>query len=242
MWSIAICDDNPQDCDKLEELLECYSKEKSIAMESELFYDGNSLYEKMSQGKRYDLIFLDLHMDGMDGIALGGEIRRGLDDEEVQLVYMSYEMENPEAVIENRPMKFLRKPFRRKRVFQIADYAVKLNLRWEQHFLFHKKRVIYQIPFGEILYFQSSGRKIEIRTVNDRTDFYGKLSDILEKGLPKQFVQIHQSYIINRDFIVKLKNDRVYLKGEKGYFSISKSFRQSAIMRLKKLLAAEYVK
>ena len=67
MWSIAICDDNAYDCDNLEELLEFYCREKSVAMESELFYDGSSLYEKMSLGKRYDLIFLDILMDGMDG-------------------------------------------------------------------------------------------------------------------------------------------------------------------------------
>lgn len=235
MWSIAICDDNKQDCDKLEELLEFYCQEKSVAMESELFYNGNSLYEKMSLGKRYDLIFLDLLMDGMDGIMVGNEIRKKLDDEEVEIVYMSYEVRNPEAVMENRPMKFLRKPFCRKRVFYIADYARNLGFRWGQKFLFQKNSVFYQIPCKEILYFQSCGRKIEIHMANnkEKIEFYGKLSEIFEKGLPRQFVQIHQSYIINKDFIVEFSKEKLVLKGEKGYFTISRTFRRKAMIHLK---------
>jgi len=209
-------------------------------MEWELFYDGASLYKKMSLGKRYDLIFLDLFMLGMDGIRVGDEIRRRLGNEEVEIVYMSYAVTDPEAVIENRPMKFLRKPFHRKRVFDIMDYARKLGSCCRQQFFFRKNNIYYQIPYGEILYFQSSGRKIEIHMVNGKNEFYGKLSEILERGLPEHFVQIHQSYIINKEFIVEFKADRIYLKGETGYFSISRTFRRSAVMRLKKLLTAEY--
>ena len=40
MWSIAICDDNKEDCHMLGELLDVYCQEKKVAMEWELFYDG----------------------------------------------------------------------------------------------------------------------------------------------------------------------------------------------------------
>lgn len=242
MWSIAICDDNAYDCDNLEELLEFYCREKSVAMESELFYDGSSLYEKMSLGKRYDLIFLDILMDGMDGIEVGDEIRRRLDDEDVEIVYMSYEMQDPEAVIENRPIKFLRKPFGRKRVFQIADYVRKLGFRREQKFSFQKNKVFYQVPYEEILYFQSVGRKVEIHMVKGKQEFYGKLSQLLERGLPESFVQIHQSYIVNKDFIVKCTRDWVSLKGVQGYFTISRTFRRTAMAKLRRQFLAEFVR
>ena len=49
MWTIAICDDNERDCDNLEELLEVYCREKNVAMESELFYDGSLLYDTSLQ-------------------------------------------------------------------------------------------------------------------------------------------------------------------------------------------------
>lgn len=74
---------------------------------------------------------------------------------------------------------------------------------------------------------------------DEKSEFYGKLSEILKRGLPEQFVQIHQSYIINKDYIVELENDRVYLKGERGYFSISRTFRRSAAAHLKRLLIPE---
>lgn len=242
MWTIAICDDNERDRYNLEEILEFYCMEKGIAMESDLYYDGIPLYETMSLGKRYDIIFLDVLMTGMNGVAVGENIREKLDDEEVQIVYMSHGVNDAEALFENRPMKFLRKPFRRKRVFQIADYARKLNNRPDRRFWYQKKKVLYQVPYREIIYFQSLGRKIEIHTIGGKNEFYGKLSDVLERGLPEQFVQIHQSYIVNKNFIVELCNDRVYLEGEKGYISISKTFRQAATGHLKEFLMSDFVR
>lgn len=240
MWSIAICDDDKRDCYNLEEMLEAYCKEKGVAAELDSFYDGCSLYEVMKLGKQYDLIFLDILMAGMDGIMVGKEIRRALDNEEVQIVYMSYSARNAEVLFESRPIRFLKKPLRENNVFQIADYARKLSFRSAQQFLYQKKKILYQVPYEKILYFQSCGRKIEIHMTNEKSEFYGKLSEILQKGLPEQFVQIHQSYIVNKDYIEELASDRVYLKGEKGYFSISKTFRQTALMRLRTLLMPDF--
>ena len=88
MWSIAVCDDNRRQCRELAALLEIYGEENRIAVETEVFYDGCSLSKRMREGKRYDLIFLDVLMEGMDGIEVGNRIRRGIGDEEVQLVYI----------------------------------------------------------------------------------------------------------------------------------------------------------
>ena len=227
MWSIAVCDDNRRQCRELAALLEIYGEENRIAVETEVFYDGCSLSKRMREGKRYDLIFLDVLMEGMDGIEVGNRIRRGIGDEEVQLVYMSRVRDHAELLFPNRPLGFLRKPLLREEIYRLTDYARKLGFQSQKFFLYHKGRILYQVAYKEIRYFQSSGRKIQIHTTCEVYEFYGKLSKILEDGLPAHFIQIHQSYIINTDYVIMQGRDRVFLKGEKGYFSISDPYRDS---------------
>ena len=241
MWLIAICDDSRRECFKVEELLENYCMEKRIAMEAEIFYDGSQLYEKMEEGRHYDLIFLDIRMYGMDGIEVARKIRRGLKNEEVQIVYMSCVTGHADLLLQNHPIGFVGKPVRREELYRAADDAWKLGRRFKKCFIYQKDRMTYQVSYEDILYFQSIGRKVEVHTVSGVGDFYGKLSDLVEKGLPEQFIQIHQSYIINRDFIVCFDRERVFLKGQKGYFSISQSYRQAASRGLQNIRLSDFV-
>lgn len=229
MWSIAICDDNRWERYALEEALESYGKERRIAMETELFQDGLMLYKKMCLGKHYDLVFLDILMLGMDGIQVGRGIRKELEDEETQLVYMSHGTGNADLLVQNHPIEFLRKPFDKEHIFRVADEVRKLNIRYKRQFVYRKKKMIYQVCYKEIFYFQSRGKKIEIHKAHEVCEFYGKLSEILENGLPQQFVQIHQSCIINCDYIVKISKEHAYLKGKKEFLSISRPYRQAII-------------
>lgn len=134
MWSIAVCDDNRRQCRELAALLEIYGEENRIAVETEVFYDGCSLSKRMREGKRYDLIFLDVLMEGMDGIEVGNRIRRGIGDEEVQLVYMSRVRDHAELLFPNRPLGFLRKPLLREEIYRLTDYARKLGFQSQKFF------------------------------------------------------------------------------------------------------------
>ena len=55
---IAICDDDQILCHHLEEmLLELGRKEQTI-LQTELFFDGDTLWNYLKQGYRFDLLFL----------------------------------------------------------------------------------------------------------------------------------------------------------------------------------------
>ena len=211
MWTIAICDDNRRQCWELGVMLKIYSEERNLAVETETFHDGGTLVEKMKKGKHYDIIFLDVLLRGMNGIELGSEIRRRLDNEEVHLVYVSMTTSHLEEV------------------YRLTDYARQLEVRFQKSFLYRKERTLYQVAYQEICYFQSVGRKIEIHTTDGVYEFYGKLSSILKEGLPGQFIQIHKSYIINRDYVARQSPKRIYMKNENGYLSVSRPYRQSVL-------------
>ena len=88
--------------------------------------------------------------------------------------------------------------------------AMKILGKNTNKFEFQCGRDYYYLPFGEIMYFVSEGRKIRIITPGGEREFYGKLMDVT-KGLPPEFVAIHKSYTVNREYILRYTYESVEL-------------------------------
>lgn len=55
----------------------------------------------------------------------------------------------------------------------------------------------YYIRISQVLYFESSGRKITAVEENQRTVFYGRIGDLEKQLKDKSFFRCHQSYLVN---------------------------------------------
>lgn len=84
----------------------------------------------------------------------------------------------------------------------------------------------YQVPYQEILYFQSEGRKVRIHTSGQTYEYNAKLSEILENGIPENFLQIHKSYIVNTDYVIGRTYTRLHLKDADQRLPISQLYRK----------------
>ncbi len=72
---IAICDDDVILCHQLEGILLGFGKNEDVPVQTSVFFDGKGLWKYMKQGNLFDLIFLDIEMEQMNGIAVGRAIR-----------------------------------------------------------------------------------------------------------------------------------------------------------------------
>ena len=112
------------------------------------------------------------------------------------------------------------------------ELAIKLIKSNSERFEFQNGRDYYYMPYSEIIYFESNGRKIKIVTMKTEQEFYGVIKD-LKKRLPKEFFPIHQSYVINETHVVRYAYDMVEMNNN-TILSISKSFRKQVRERLLK--------
>lgn len=76
MLDIAVCDDNRNFARYLSNVLYGFEEDFGITLEVETFPDGRLLLERIQQGKRFDLIYLDILMKDMDGLRTAKEIRK----------------------------------------------------------------------------------------------------------------------------------------------------------------------
>ena len=76
MLEIAVCDAETLITAQIEKMLEEITEESVTKIEVDVFYDGSSLVEHISQGKRYDIIYLDIEMTKQNGIDAAWNIRK----------------------------------------------------------------------------------------------------------------------------------------------------------------------
>ena len=62
----------------------------------------------------------------------------------------------------------------------------------------------------DIVYLESQGRKIRVMAPNAAVEFCGRLKEAA-KALSEDFVVIHQSYIVNREYVFRYTYETVEL-------------------------------
>lgn len=93
MFSIAICDDQRAICSEIEKIILDYQELTLQKIQIEVFYSAEKLSTFMEHVHKFDLIFLDIEMEGLNGLDLGRKIREEMDNQITQIVYVSGKVE-----------------------------------------------------------------------------------------------------------------------------------------------------
>ena len=212
MFYIAICDDQYAICSEIENIILEYQKLTTQDIQIEVFYSAEKLSAFMEYEHNFDLIFLDIEMNGLNGLDLGRKIREEMDNHITQIVYVSGKESYYRDLFEVRPMHFLLKPVEPDKIIKDIELAMKLVNRIGGVFSYKRGHVAYKLPIKNIIYFQSVNRKINIVTLTGEEIFYGKLHDVFHQVAKHRFMNIHKSYIINYEYVAKFKYDEGYCK------------------------------
>lgn len=210
MYTIGICDDGENVCTAIEKMLLQYAKEQNIRVDTNVWYSGEGLRDYLEAGNHLDILFLDIELFKMTGIEVGNYIRKQLDDIGMQIVYISGKSSYAQQLFKTQPLDFLVKPISQMQINETMETAVRIIKKKEERFEFQQGKEYYYVPMGDIVYFGSEGRKIKVVTMKSTFEFYGRLKEIA-KRLPEEFIVIHQSYIVNRDYVFRYTYEMVEL-------------------------------
>lgn len=68
MFRIAVCDDEKIFVDQVSEIVKAFFKEHKLECQVDEFYSGEEFVELKEEVGKYDIVFLDMQMDKMNGI------------------------------------------------------------------------------------------------------------------------------------------------------------------------------
>lgn len=223
MYRIGVCDDEKNTCAEIEKMIREYGKQKMLELETVLWHTGEELCEALGR-TRLDLLFLDIELVTTSGIEVGRYIRNEMENHEIAIAYISSKSSYAMELFKIRPVDFLIKPVRYEDVAEIIEESLKLQRRNKQIFEYHAKGIYGKVQYKDIICFSSDNKKINIMTPDSVIVFNGRLRDILPQ-LPENFIQIHQSYIINLDHMLSCTYESVTMSKEM-VLNISQPYRK----------------
>ena len=236
MIHIAVCDDDPLAAGLLENLIMDMQQHLEETIEISLHYSGESFTEALQRGCRFDLIFMDIEMHGMDGITAGQVMRDDDGNDLVQLIYVSSHEQYHLQLFDVRPSGFIKKPVDKEqfinKLMPALHKAVRTRRQGKLNVLpVQQKGKELLIPFRDIIYLESSIRRITLVAKDGDLQYYGVLKDEAGKLPPGYFIRIHQSYIVNFYYIKEISAKRVVLLNgkelpvsEKNSLSVRKAY------------------
>lgn len=220
MVRIAFCDDNKAVIAQLEEYMSAIGLSH---VDCNFFYSGQELLAYLERtNEQFQIYFMDISMSGLDGIRTSEAIRRR--DRNCVIIFLTDYKEFVYQVFEVLPFRFLKKPLDQTSFQDVLMQALEHLHTFSSLFFFKIGRESYQLPYGEILYFEAQGRKVRLKTENREFLFYGKIRDI-DRDIDKTlFVRCHISYLVNMEQIQSISDRLLTLKNSEP-IPISKKFR-----------------
>lgn len=232
MYQIAICDDEKSTCAILEEMILRYAGTKGMQFETSVFYRCETFLDYLRETDEFDALFLDIQLPGRSGVEAGRIIREDYRNEKLDIIYISSKESYALQLFKNRPLDFLIKPLTYEMVAGVLDVLVQRNGMRGSFFEYKANRINHRIPYYEIVYFRSEDKKIYIVLTNgEEKVFYGKLRDIAETLMKEMFLAIHQSYLVNIEYVQEFTFE--WVKMENGdILNISKTYRKKVKEKL----------
>jgi DNA-binding LytR/AlgR family response regulator len=232
----AVCDDDKHIGFDIEEYTKKICSRYNINTETDVYYTGEELCNKLAAGECYDLIFLDIELDGINGVDAGVKIREVFNDELIPIVYISGKSSYAMELFQIHPLDFLIKPLTKEKITNtIIRYLKIANLRSEV-FTYKCGHDSHKVKLKEIKYLESIDRKIIIHKADRDNEFYGSLEKVYDDQLNKHdFLYIHKSFIVNYDYVSIFEYEQVTLNDKKTILPIAQPKRKEIRQRQKEI-------
>lgn len=193
MMAIAVCDDEIIECSNIAKRIRKILEEMQVPCIIRQFGSGPEL---LQAEESFDLIFLDIIMDGLNGMETAQMFRKKTLDK--LLVFISSSRQYVFEAYDVEAFQYLVKPVEDKKLKSVLEKAVHKTEKHSQEFiLISKEREKKKVFLQDIYYFEIRGRKIDIHEKDCIFTYYEQIG-ILEDSLrEKGFFRCHKSYLIN---------------------------------------------
>ena len=186
---IAICDDEQIFVNKLHNIL--WTQPDCTV---DCFLSPLDLLNKYKAGIFYDVIFLDILMEPMNGITLAQKLREY--DRQTAIIFLTAYAEYAPEGYEVRAFRYLLKPISRESVTKVLQ-DLRKELQEYQKVLIKTSECEFLLHLKDIYYIEASNKDCIIYYETDKLIIRKGLTD-LEALFPKySFYRIHRKYLVN---------------------------------------------
>ncbi|MGT2715978.1 LytR/AlgR family response regulator transcription factor [Streptococcus respiraculi] len=211
--NIAIVEDQKVEQERLSKYITDYCQTIKRPIEITCFNDGIDIISDYQP--RFDIIYLDVEMEIMDGMTTAKKIRAI--DKEVLIVFVTNHSQVAIQGYSVEAIDFLLKPLSN---FVFKEHFKKMlrklpNLEEEQQYLYIKNKAsTFKIAQKEIYYIESEGHQLHIHSKQETITTNNTLKNMEQLLDKKTFFRSNSGYIVNLAYVEKIEGNLAYIQGE----------------------------
>lgn len=207
-YRIAIIDDDPASHEALSALAMKWCGRRRHTIELAHFNSAESFLFAYSDDNAYDILLLDVEMDGMNGVDLAKRLR--LDNKIIQIVFITAYSDYIAEGYEVAALHYLLKPVDEDKLDRVLDRAAERVERDCRSLTAETSEGIVIIPLYEIRYLEVIKNYV---TVHGAEDYVVRkpLAEFMEE-LDKRFLKIGRLYIVNLLHIKRISKSEIELR------------------------------
>ena len=216
-YRLACCDDERPELEKCKKYFEMMMIQSDIDLAVDYYNSGEILLQKYNREKApYDILILDMEMDGMSGMDVAQEIRNRRDRDVLILFLTSY----PEYMSQSfqiQAFQYMMKPISyesfRQELFRAFRYISEnqTNLLFfnamNEDLVFHARDVI-------CIQKEKGMAMMKITTIDDTISVKGNLNDMESQLIANHFIQVNRACFVNMAHIRKFSGKDIVLSNK----------------------------
>jgi len=206
---IAVCDDEKNCLDNMEQLLKSYPG----ISRTEYYQKLEDLSAALKSGITYDLILMDIEWNQSTENGIQFAAQYNLLSPQTQFIFVTAYNDKFSQKIFWETINlcgYLVKPVQKENLEKLLD-KVRDKIFSSEALMVQHGGTTEKIPSSQIRYLESKAHQIVIHTLSGEVTIYEKL-DVYEKRLHKDFVRIHKSFLVNMRYIRRIEMKEVTMQ------------------------------
>ena len=203
----AVCDDEAELRRSISDNIKLFGTGAAITE----FSSGAELLENPDS---FDIIFLDIGMDGIDGMQTARELRKkGCNS---AIIFVTAFEERVFDAFDVGAFHYLVKPVSAEKFAEVLKRAIDSRtdppaaLNNDRYIAVKSGGVSTKLALSEIMFAEVFDRTLILHTVSGKVEYRGKLSEF-EKCTDDSFFRTHRSYLINLRYLASYTSSQVTL-------------------------------
>lgn len=206
---VIICDDEEKCLEKCRKLLRECARISRLDLNIKEFANARDLLTYCREGNEMDIIILDIVMQ-INGIEVARRIRKY--DENVRIIFLShcnkyaiqgYSVRAEKYLLKTSPDEFL--------IRELNEVLVNVTPRTPGSFIERIGKSRIKIPFEELIYVETYGRKTRMHTKDKEITSTKTMKEHTKALDDKRFGRCHAAFIVNMDYIQEVKDTEIVL-------------------------------
>ena len=210
-YKIAICDDDAAQRAHLVKIVKEWAGQAHYLIEIKEYPGAKAFLFDYAEEKDFDILLLDIEMDGMDGVSLAKELRQ--ENEALHIVFITGYPDYISEGYEVAALHYLMKPVKKEKLTEVLERAVQISKKASPSLLVSTDRETLRISYEDIYYAESQGHYMSVYTAKEEYRLRMTVSEMLER-LGEGFYRCSRSYIVGLRHVSRITKSEVILENQ----------------------------